>query len=495
MDSEYSNWILNNNLSDSNNNKFETLLNELCFAIEPKITYLLDKSNTNNFSIIEKMIYDISIFHLQRLNKEMNDNIYIEFWFKKYEFVNKNSMHIDCDEYDKLINRSDNYNVPFCSCITYLNDNDSNPTIITDIDKEKYKYKLFDDSKRLSVHLPRRMKHISFNGGKYWHGEQKLLLLDNVIRNIFVINLWDKKPLNVPYFNYNYFLYKIAMNSIIKIDNIYVNCEDNIFNLKPKTDNVKKILISENNYLLSSAFFEKLLYNNTGEFHEIQEQISLFNINNLYDTFIFEKETNNSIEKKENINITSKNTNLKELLDVSSIKKFDQRYILKNYLTKDTCIWIINECEKYATSNSGWMTNRHNNYPTTDLPIELIPSVFSFFLSSFKETLMKEIIKYYSIADKDYHYEINDLFIVKYEKHKQTHLSLHDDDCCLTINILLSDINEFTGGGTYFEDDITTYLNQGDAIVHSSKTKHAGVEITEGKRYLLVFFINIYKNT
>jgi predicted 2-oxoglutarate/Fe(II)-dependent dioxygenase YbiX len=108
---------------------------------------------------------------------------------------------------------------------------------------------------------------------------------------------------------------------------------------------------------------------------------------------------------------------------------------------------------------------------------------------------MKEIIKFYSIADKDYHYEINDLFIVKYEKYKQTHLSLHTDDSCLTINILLSDTNEFTGGGTYFEDDIITHLNQGDAIIHSSQTKHAGVEITEGKRYLLVFFINIYKNT
>ena len=62
------------------------------------------------------------------------------------------------------------------------------------------------------------------------------------------------------------------------------------------------------------------------------------------------------------------------------------------------------------------------------------------------------------------------------------------------LNILLNDTNEFIGGGTYFEDDITTNLNQGDAIIHSSKTKHAGVEITEGKRYVLVFFIYIYKN-
>jgi hypothetical protein len=45
MDSEYNEWILNNTLSDSNNNKFETLLKDLCFGLEPNITYLLDKSN------------------------------------------------------------------------------------------------------------------------------------------------------------------------------------------------------------------------------------------------------------------------------------------------------------------------------------------------------------------------------------------------------------------------------------------------------------------
>ena len=487
MDIEYNNWILTNNLSESSDVILETLLNDLCNVNEPNMTYLLDKSK--KFSIIEKLIYDISIFHLKKLNREMNEYIYIEFWFKTFENRKTNSMHIDCDEYDKLINGSDTYNVPFCSCITYLNDNDNNPTIVTDIDNEQYKYKLFDDSKRLSLYLPRRMKHISFNGGKYYHGEQKLLMVDNITRNIFIINLWDKKPLNVPYFDYEFFLYKIAMNNNKKIDNIYFNGEDNIFNLINKTDTIKKIQVSENNYLLSSAFFEKLLYNNIGEHQEIKEEMIRYNINNLYDTFIFEKEVSKKIE---NINITSSNG--RELINVSNIQKFNQRYILRNYLTKDVCKWIINECENYANSNSGWLTNRHTSYPTTDLPIELIPSVFSFILFSFKETLMKEIIKYYSLDNKGYHYEINDLFIVKYEKYKQTQLSLHEDDGCITINILLNDTNEFIGGGTYFEDDITTNLNQGDAIIHSSKTKHAGVEITEGRRYVLVFFIYIYKN-
>jgi len=494
MDIEYNNWILTNTLSDSSNIVLESLLNDLCNVTEPNLTYLLDK--TKPFNIIEKLIYDISIFHLKKLNKEMNEQIYIEFWFKQYENTKliSNQMHIDCDEYDKLINRSNNYNVPFWSCITYLNDNDNTPTILTDIDQEQYNYKLFDDSKILSVILPKRMKHVSFNGGKYYHGPQTISMLDNITRNIFIINLWDKKPLNVPYFNYEFFLYKIAMKNKNKITNIHYNCEDTIFNLNNKTDTIKQILVSNNSYLLSPAFFEKLLYNNIGEIKEIREEIIRYNTNNLYDTFIFKKDLSKTIENPEYKNITLNNDTGRELVNVSSIQKFNQRYVLKKYFTKDICKWIINECENYATLNSGWLTNRHKSYPTTDLPIELIPSVFSFILFSFKETLMKEIINYYSLDITGYNYEINDLFIVKYEKNKQTQLSLHDDDGCITINILLNDPTEFIGGGTYFEDNITTKLNQGDVIIHSSKTKHAGVEITEGKRYVLVFFINIYKN-
>ena len=70
-------------------------------------------------------------------------------------------------------------------------------------------------------------------------------------------------------------------------------------------------------------------------------------------------------------------------------------------------------------------------------------------------------------------------------------LEMHTDTGCITVNILLSDPSDFTGGGTYFEDDITIKLNQGDMLIHSSNSKHAGLEITQGKRYVLVFFINL----
>ena len=471
----FKSWILTNKLSAINNELLDDILEKLCYIInEPKITFLLDTKNIN--SILEKLILDIATFHVNELKKSLNENIFIEFWFKKYENNDNNNFHIDCDEYDKLINKSENCNTPLLSCVTYLNDNDNNPTLITDVDKETYKYKQFDN-KKICLSLPRKMKQITFNGSDYYHTECKLSFVKDAIRNILVINIWDKKPLNVPTFNYEYFSFKYTMNKKIELGTIFFNKDDIIFNVNKKTDKTAIININ-NNYILSQQFFENILYQDNFNCLILNEYINKVNENKLYDTFLFEKSEIETCEKK-------------SILDTSNISKFNQRFIKNKHFTNDICKWIIYESESYASTHTGWTTNRHNNYPTTDLEIENISSIFSFILISFKETISKEIIKNYSLNEDIYSFEIVDLFIVKYEMNNQRSLNIHDDLCCITANILLSDINDFKGGGTYFEDDITVHLNQGDMIIHSGKCKHAGAEITEGKRYVLVFFINI----
>ena len=61
----------------------------------------------------------------------------------------------------------------------------------------------------------------------------------------------------------------------------------------------------------------------------------------------------------------------------------------------------------------------------------------------------------------------------------------------LSINILLSDTKDFEGGGTYFNDGLTVFLEQGDVLVHSGKVKHSGLPITKGTRYIMVAFVTI----
>lgn len=200
----------------------------------------------------------------------------------------------------------------------------------------------------------------------------------------------------------------------------------------------------------------------------------------------------NIINPESKINNSCRNGN--KFIDIS-LPKFIQRFIHKNVFKKDTCNWIINESEKYASKNGGWKTNRHSLYPTTDLEIQNIKTIFPFILTCFYETITKNIIKYYNFKINDIIIEINDLFIVKYESCKQNNLEFHKDTSCISVNILLNDISEFEGGGTIFDDGITVFLNQGDAIIHSGKSSHSGLQITTGKRYLLIFFIDIYESS
>lgn len=69
-------------------------------------------------------------------------------------------------------------------------------------------------------------------------------------------------------------------------------------------------------------------------------------------------------------------------------------------------------------------------------------------------------------------------------------MQAHTDGCFLSFNVLLNAPCKFEGGGTLFTDkqELVT-LKQGEMLLHFSKREHAGVEITSGKRMLLVGFI------
>ena len=169
--------------------------------------------------------------------------------------------------------------------------------------------------------------------------------------------------------------------------------------------------------------------------------------------------------------------------------RFLQRFLYNKIYTPDTCHFIIKECEKYALNNGGWTTKRHNKYPTTDLPVDKIPSIFGIILETLN-TITEKIKLSYGLTD-NMTIDINDLFVVKYNDNAQNHLEMHCDGSFLSFNILLSDTKDFEGGGTYFDDGIISYPEQGDILIHSSKINHAGLAIVKGTRYLLVGFVNI----
>ena len=439
-------------------------------------TQLLDLTK-ESFDAYEKVIYDIALYHFNRLN--INNTIneyYVEFWCKNKFDTHK--LHVDCDEYEKKTNM--NYIYPLLSCVTYFNDNCC-PTIITNIDMEIYKYKEFENQTELFLSFPKCNKQITFNG-KYYHGST--LIDDNNFakddsRYIIAINLWDKKPSNV-----NYYTSENNSATFSKIQEIVLIEKENDFT------NIISVCKKNINYSL----FEDILYNNNkNALIEFKNYINFDNSKKTCYKFVLD----NSIERKQ-INLQLKNKygdiidDINEIMDEKRNLKYNrflQRFHYEKVYTPDICRYLINESEKYAANNGGWTTKRHDNYPTTDLPVEKIPSIFGLVLETL-HTIVIKVKKSYGLRDNMV-INIHDLFVVKYKDSEQNYLDMHLDGSFLSFNILLSNTADFEGGGTYFDDGLISHLEQGDILIHSSKIKHAGLPITKGTRYLLVGFLNL----
>jgi hypothetical protein len=445
-----------------------------------KKTHLLDLSK-DTYCLLEKFVYDTAQFHFKRLNIDVTtNNYYIEFWCKNK--FDTHALHVDCDEYQK--NANFKYSYPLLSCVTYFNDN-ACPTIITNVDLEAYKYKNFETQDALFFSLPRCNKQITFNGS-FYHGSSLFTENDTEdSRYIIAINLWDKKPYNVDYYN----------NSNINIDAPVFNKQEQIVTINEEPSENRILNITVYNKIINYQLYEDILYHKHKHscYHFgklIQDTLETTTNNNVVSsyTFTLEKIAEQQLKNK----YSDIMLDIAEITDETTVFKYNrflQRFHYAKIYTPDICRFIINECENFASQNNGWTTKRHHNYPTTDLPVDKIASIFGLILETMN-TIVIKIKKSYGLGD-DIGINVSDLFVVKYSDNAQNNLVMHRDGSFLSFNILLSDVSNFEGGGTYFDDGLTHYPEQGDILIHSSKIKHSGLAITKGTRYLLVGFLNL----
>ncbi len=76
---------------------------------------------------------------------------------------------------------------------------------------------------------------------------------------------------------------------------------------------------------------------------------------------------------------------------------------------------------------------------------------------------------------------------MKYTGKQHQGVCLHTDSAQVTVNVALSNPNDFAGGGTYFEIlNETITLEQGEMLLHPGKLRHSGTEVTAGVRYIFV---------
>jgi hypothetical protein len=238
--------IYNNFINDTFAWKIQSILmDKLYESIQSnsKDTYLLDINKTE-LNFVEKIVYDITVFHLNRLGKDLSSKkYYAEFWWK-HENISHNEIvvhnyHYDKDEY--LSKNTKTIINPMLSTITYLN-NSHYPTIISNtifsqIDDENI-------SKKLTLSFPSKYKHICFDG-KFIHGSSRVfeehMLPDFEERVLFMINIWeDHVPLNINGLNPQ----ELNVNNVIynKDDTVLQMIDQyNIKNITLKNDIINKL--------------------------------------------------------------------------------------------------------------------------------------------------------------------------------------------------------------------------------------------------------------
>jgi hypothetical protein len=131
------NGEIENIIQDLKNNNDET-------------SYLLDISKSD-LTLIEKCIYDIALYQLERNKIQYNENTHvIEFMFKKINELN------NFNKYNNNNNNNSTKESPILSNILYLN-NDIFPTMISSV-----------EHKDVVLSFPKKGKVISFDSNKYY---------------------------------------------------------------------------------------------------------------------------------------------------------------------------------------------------------------------------------------------------------------------------------------------------------------------------------------
>lgn len=157
------------------------------------------------------------------------------------------------------------------------------------------------------------------------------------------------------------------------------------------------------------------------------------------------------------------------------------------------CTAIVQEAEAVA-QRIQWTTNRHGNFPTTDLPLVELPRTLQFLRRALVERIYPTLRDQYAAYLPDpQRMRVADGFVVKYDADAgQRQLKPHRDGSVVSFNIALNPSDEYEGGGTWFAplgDDAVIKLEQGTMVSHASGLLHGGHGITRGKRYILVAFV------
>jgi hypothetical protein len=175
----------------------------------------------------------------------------------------------------------------------------------------------------------------------------------------------------------------------------------------------------------------------------------------------------------------------------------------------------------YAKESQSWDqqdSTRHVSYQTVDFAIEESHEMFQYMQQiDFQDRIFRLLSEEYDVDADDLSFL--DLFCASYEAKQEgeedtgretmDQLDFHRDGSLLSFTVLLSQPEDFDGGGTIF-DALTDVGNENDkqssilkasgsiqppsagyATLHSGKLLHGGHLVTNGQRIVLVGFVDV----
>ena len=527
-------WKIHNNLDFLIEN---IKLNYQIYHVNVNKVFLLDLDKFNNskenmkIDIIEKLVYDIYKFHYKKFNEL--ENTHITFSLKTHndnninerengkekndenvknkDKVNQINLEIKYDKYKK--NTENKFKFPLLHSITYLTDS-IYPLLITNVDNNQYKFKEFKNEENLVLCFPKKGNHIVFDPSKY-HSYLKIINndetsqlkdFDSIILSLEV-TLWEREhiPQNIPLyisinksidnkndlnFDFDFDFQDVLLDNVKTIIDFFQDYSED-----KKKKHYDPIIDKKEPFLLNPTFFEDLFYSNSITILEPFLEKIKENDRKEKDIFIFEKERksigdsfkNKSIDIITDMNNILNITNNKNVINMYN--RFLQRHLFKNIYTLDVCNWLIKECETHSKKNGGWI---NDDYEYIYLDIIKIQSILGFILNS-TETIITKIIQSYCINHVNPKFHILKIIIIKQNDNNKLYNTekLFKDNGFFSFCISLNQPSNFEGGGIYFEDGITSYLDQGDVLIYSGKIKHTIIPITKGVKYTLFGFIDL----
>jgi hypothetical protein len=277
MENNLSTHIFSINESNININAVDFLLEYLDTL---NTSFFLD-TTCEKYSFVEKIIYDVALFHINRLQLDIK-NKHVSFWSKSREYMfDYLHMHIDhCDYESEIFNRQ--FKTPIFTSLLYFNDNNC-PTLLTDVTLNMKQSNNFmnDKNTKLGFSFPRQFKNITFDSGNYYHGESYLYDYKQTSRKVIVIAVWDEinKPYYIPYFKSDLFYYHWFSRRKINIEkenNTTYYKSIPLMSFENTDNNIITIKIHDKQLITNDFFHDVLVKKDKKSLYKFKEILEIF---------------------------------------------------------------------------------------------------------------------------------------------------------------------------------------------------------------------------